>query len=88
MKLSSLKYIAVALMLGGTMTSCSDFLDRPNEDSYTDGNYYQNDTQTKMSVVSLYTLHGSISCVVVTIRFLRLCLETCIWNSNLTSPLP
>ena len=55
MKLSSLKYIAVALMLGGTMTSCSDFLDRPNEDSYNDGNYYQNDTQTKMSVVSLYT---------------------------------
>ena len=28
MKLSSLKYIAVALMLGGTMTSCSDFLEQ------------------------------------------------------------
>ena len=54
MKLSSFKYIAVALMLGGTITSCSDFLDRPNEDSYNDGNYYQNDTQTKMSVVTLY----------------------------------
>lgn len=55
MKLTSLKYIVVALMLGGTITSCSDFLDRPNEDSYNDGNYYQNDTQTKLSVVSLYT---------------------------------
>ena len=41
-------------MLGGTFTSCSDFLDRPNEDSYNDGNYYQNDAQTKVSVNSLY----------------------------------
>lgn len=54
MKLSNFKYIAVALMLGGTFTSCSDFLDRPNEDSYNDGNYYQNDAQTKVSVNSLY----------------------------------
>lgn len=55
MKLSNFKYIAVALMLGGTLTSCSDFLDRPNEDSYNDGNYYQNDAQTKVSVNSLYS---------------------------------
>ena len=55
MKLSSFKYIAVAMMLGGTLTSCSDFLDRPNEDSYNDGNYYQNDAQTKVSVNSLYS---------------------------------
>ena len=55
MKLSNFKYIAVALMLGGTFTSCSDFLDRPNEDSYNDGNYYQNDAQTKVSVNSLYS---------------------------------
>lgn len=55
MKLSNFKYIAAALILGGTFTSCSDFLDRPNEDSYNDGNYYQNDAQTKVSVNSLYS---------------------------------
>lgn len=55
MKLSNFKYIAAALILGGTFTSCSDFLDRPNEDSYNDSNYYQNDAQTKVSVNSLYS---------------------------------
>lgn len=54
MKLSNYKYIALALLLGGTVTSCSDFLDRPNEDSYNDANYYANDAQTKVSTNSLY----------------------------------
>uniref|UniRef100_UPI0040276094 RagB/SusD family nutrient uptake outer membrane protein n=1 Tax=Prevotella sp. TaxID=59823 RepID=UPI0040276094 len=54
MKLSSIKYIAFALLLGGSLTSCEDFLDRPNEDSYNDGNYYANDAQTKVSTNSLY----------------------------------
>lgn len=30
-------------------------MDRPNEDSYNDSNYYQNDAQTKVSVNSLYS---------------------------------
>ena len=55
MKLSNFKYIAFALLLGGTVTSCSDFLDRPNEDSYNDSNYYANDDQTKVSTNSLYS---------------------------------
>lgn len=55
MKLSNFKYIAFALLLGGTLTSCSDFLDRPNEDSYNDANYYANDEQTKVSTNSLYS---------------------------------
>lgn len=54
MKLLNIKYIFMAMVMGGTFTSCEDFLDRPNEDSYNDGNYYQNDAQTKVSVNSLY----------------------------------
>lgn len=55
MKLSNFKYIAFALLLGGTITSCEDFLDRPNEDSYNDDNYYANDDQVKVSTNSLYS---------------------------------
>lgn len=55
MKLSNFKYIAFALLLGGTITSCEDFLDRPNEDSYNDANYYSNDDQVKVSTNSLYS---------------------------------
>lgn len=55
MKLSNFKYIAFALLLGGTFTSCEDFLDRPNEDSYNDANYYANDDQVKVSTNSLYS---------------------------------
>ncbi len=54
MKLSNYKYIAFALLLGGAVTSCSDFLNRPNEDSYNDSNYYANDDQVKVSTNSLY----------------------------------
>lgn len=36
MKLSTIKYIAVAMLLGLSITSCEDFLDRPAEDSYND----------------------------------------------------
>lgn len=55
MKLSNFKYIAFALLLGGTITSCEAFLDRPNEDSYNDANYYANDDQVKVSTNSLYS---------------------------------
>lgn len=42
MKVSRLKYIAMGAILGLSFVSCEDFLDRPNEDSYNDGNYFQN----------------------------------------------
>ena len=56
MKLSTIKYIAVAMLLGLSITSCEDFLDRPAEDSYNDSNYYQNDEQCKAGVLSLYNV--------------------------------
>lgn len=54
MKVSTIKYLLMGVVFGCTFTSCEDFLDRPNEDSYNDGNYFQNDDQTKVSVNSLY----------------------------------
>lgn len=54
MKLSKIKYMFMAVALCGGFTSCEDFLDRPNEDSYNDGNFYLNDTQVRNSVNSLY----------------------------------
>lgn len=54
MKVSFIKYMLMGAVLGCAFTSCEDFLDRPNEDSYNDGNYFQNDDQTKVSVNSLY----------------------------------
>ena len=43
MKVSRLKYIAMGAILGLSFVSCEDFLVRPNEDSYNDGNNFQND---------------------------------------------
>lgn len=54
MKLSNIKYIAFCLVMALGLTSCEDFLDRPNEDGYNDGNYFQNDAQTKASTNTLY----------------------------------
>ena len=56
MKLSNIKYIALAMLFGLSITSCEDFLDRPAEDSYNDSNYYQNDEQCKAGVLSLYNV--------------------------------
>lgn len=44
------------MLLGLSITSCEDFLDRPAEDSYNDSNYYQNDEQCKAGVLSLYNV--------------------------------
>jgi hypothetical protein len=54
MKLNTIKYslFAVALALG--TTSCSDFLDKPAEDSYNADNYYQTDDQCIAGVNYLY----------------------------------
>ncbi|MBR4920220.1 MAG: RagB/SusD family nutrient uptake outer membrane protein [Prevotella sp.] len=54
MKLSNIKYMAVATLLGFTMASCSDFLERPNEDAYNVDNYYKTDDQCYSGVNYLY----------------------------------
>ena len=54
MKISKFTYIVMGMMVGCSLTACEDFLNRPNEDSYNDGNYFQNDAQTKVSVNTLY----------------------------------
>ena len=54
MKLSYIKSIALAAVVGMSLTSCSDFLDRPTEDSYVGDNYYQTDDQCYAGVNYLY----------------------------------
>lgn len=49
------KYVAVALVLGLGLTSCDDFLDRPDEDNPSMSNYYNNDTEVRDGVLSLYS---------------------------------
>ena len=49
------KYVIVTLALGMTMTSCDDFLDRPDEDNPSMSNYYNNDTEVTDGVLSLYS---------------------------------
>ena len=43
MNIKNLKYVAAAMLLGVSMTSCDDFLDRPTEDNYNTENYYSSD---------------------------------------------
>ncbi|MGM9726644.1 MAG: RagB/SusD family nutrient uptake outer membrane protein [Prevotella sp.] len=54
MKISSIKYIAVATLMSLTATSCGDFLDKPAEDAYNVDNYYQSDDQCYAGVNYLY----------------------------------
>lgn len=54
MKLFNIKYLAAMTVFGLTLTSCEDFLDRPNEDSYNAGNYYKTDEQCVAGVNYLY----------------------------------
>ena len=54
MKLFKIKYIIALAFVALTMTSCEDFLDRPNEDSYNAGNYYKTDEQCIAGVNYLY----------------------------------
>ena len=49
-----LKYISLAAVLTLGMTSCEDFLNRPSEDSYTTGDFYQNDAQLEQGINYLY----------------------------------
>lgn len=54
MKQFNIKSIAIAAVAGLTLASCEDFLDRPTEDTYTVGNYYNTDDQLYASVNTLY----------------------------------
>lgn len=54
MKLNTIKYIALATVLGANLSSCDDFLDRPAEDSYNVDNFYQNEEQCFQGVNPLY----------------------------------
>lgn len=54
MKISNIKYLAIAATFGMSLTSCSDFLDKPVVDSYNTDNYYQNDAQCLAGVNYLY----------------------------------
>lgn len=51
---NTLKYISLATVIAFGTVSCSKFLNRPAEDSYTTANYYQNDQQVEQSVNYLY----------------------------------
>ncbi len=55
MKLNFFKYGILAACLAMLLVSCNDFLDRPNEDSYNETNYYQTDAQVKAGVGYLYS---------------------------------
>ena len=51
---NTVKYILTAVAVVLMAASCSKFLNRPAEDSYTTANYYQNDAQVEQSVNYLY----------------------------------
>ncbi len=46
--------IALGLLLGGSMASCSDFLDRYPKEELTDGNFWKTEKDATMAVSELY----------------------------------
>ena len=54
MNIKNLKYVAAAMLLGVSMTSCDDFLDKPVEDNYNTENYYTDDNSCIAGVNYLY----------------------------------
>ena len=48
------KHISLAAVLALGLTSCEGFLNRPSEDSYTTGDFYQNDAQLEQGINYLY----------------------------------
>lgn len=54
MRISNIKYLAATLLMILTATSCTDFLDKPTEDSYNADNYYQSDDECIAGVNYLY----------------------------------
>ena len=57
MKIKNIKYVAAAMLLGLSVTSCSDFLDRPVEDNYNTENFYTDDASCIKGVNYLYNSH-------------------------------
>lgn len=55
MKLSKIKYMALATLMAFGTVSCEDFLDRPAEDTYNADNYYADDDQCEAGVLYLYS---------------------------------
>ena len=49
-----LKYLALVAIIAFGASSCSKFLDRPSEDSYTTSRFYQNDAQLEQGINYLY----------------------------------
>ena len=54
MKLSNIKYMALAGIAAFSLSSCEDFLDKPTEDNYNADNFYQTTDQCLASVNYLY----------------------------------
>jgi hypothetical protein len=54
MKIKNLIYALSALTMLAALSSCSDFLHRPAEDSYNTSNFYKTDTQCEQGVNYLY----------------------------------
>ncbi len=54
MKKYKIKRLLIVILILGLTVSCKDFLDRPNEDSYTIDSFYKNDDQVFQSVNSIY----------------------------------
>ncbi|WP_291529991.1 RagB/SusD family nutrient uptake outer membrane protein [Bacteroides sp. UBA939] len=54
MKIKDIKYWVISSMLCIGLNSCEDFLDRPSEDNYNVGTFYQNDEQCIQGVNYLY----------------------------------
>jgi len=54
MKILNIKSLAIASIFVAGMCSCTDFLNRPAEDTYTTDGYYKNDDQCFQGVNALY----------------------------------
>ncbi|MBR1548310.1 MAG: RagB/SusD family nutrient uptake outer membrane protein [Prevotella sp.] len=54
MNIKNIKYVAAAMLMGVSMTSCEAFLDRPVEDNYNTENFYTDDASCVRGVNYLY----------------------------------
>jgi len=54
MKILNIKSLAIASIFVVGMSSCTDFLNRPAEDTYTTDGFYQTDAQCFQGVNALY----------------------------------
>ena len=54
MNIKNIKYVAAAMLVGMSLTSCDSFLDRPVEDNYNTENFYGDDASCIRGVNYLY----------------------------------